>query len=56
MTEFDTLRHSHWVAQKKYGMAAGCEICHGPASNHVIDPAHRHIMRFSLQTREHAQQ
>ncbi len=52
--EFDTLRHTKFVSDAKYGQAAGCEICHGPAGDHVLDPEHRRIWRFTLQNRQNA--
>jgi predicted CXXCH cytochrome family protein len=54
MAEFDTLRHSHYVSDPKYKDAAGCELCHGPATNHIGDPEHRHIYRFTVQSPENA--
>jgi predicted CXXCH cytochrome family protein len=54
MPEFNTLRHSRYVSDTKFKDAAGCEVCHGPASDHVGDPDHRKIYRFTVQTRENA--
>jgi predicted CXXCH cytochrome family protein len=55
MADFRSLRHSHYLSDPKYKDAATCELCHGPASNHVADPQHRHIYRFSVQTPENTQ-
>jgi len=54
LKDFSSLRHSHYVSNPKLGDAAGCETCHGPASDHLGDPEHRKIFRFSIQTRENA--
>jgi predicted CXXCH cytochrome family protein len=53
--EFETLRHSHYVSDARYGEAAGCGVCHGPASEHVADPAHGRIHRFTSNTRQMAE-
>jgi predicted CXXCH cytochrome family protein len=54
MAEFNGLRHTQYVSDARFKDAAGCEICHGPASNHVGDPEKRHIYRFSIQSPENA--
>ena len=43
MQEFQSLRHSHYLSDPKFKDAAGCEVCHGPASDHMADPEHRLI-------------
>src|SRR5437868_11087188 len=35
LADFNQLRHSHYVSDPKLKEAANCEVCHGPASNHV---------------------
>jgi len=54
MNDFHALQHSHYVSDPKLKDAAGCEVCHGPASNHVADPQKRHIYRFTVQSPETA--
>src|SRR5205823_3064260 len=45
---------THYVSDPKLKDAARCEVCHGPASNHVADPQKRHIYRFTVQSPENA--
>lgn len=54
VAQFDQLRHSHYLLDPSYGDKAGCGLCHGPASEHVVDPAHGKIPYFAVQTRENA--
>lgn len=48
------VRHTHWTSDPKYKDAAGCEVCHGPGSDHVGDEAKRKIFRFTVQSKENA--
>lgn len=48
------VRHSHWTSNPKYKEAAGCEVCHGPASDHIGDPDKRKIYRFTVQSPENS--
>ncbi len=50
----ERVRHTQWTADVKFKDAAGCEVCHGPASDHVGDPDKRKIYRFSVQTAENS--
>jgi predicted CXXCH cytochrome family protein len=55
MPELQTLRHSHYLSDPRFKDAAGCEVCHGPASDHMADPEHRKIPKFTVQTRDIAE-
>jgi predicted CXXCH cytochrome family protein len=50
MAPFNKLRHSHYVSDVRFKDAAACEVCHGPGSNHVGDPDHRRIYRFTVRS------
>lgn len=56
MRELEKTPHSRYTQDVKLGDRAGCEVCHGPAGNHVGDPDKRRTPRFTVESRATSRQ